>query len=58
MYSSFTMTNLAIGAFILILGFIAAVAAYLDHDAQQAVRIASQSRSSQDGSLPKPKHRF
>jgi hypothetical protein len=52
------MTNLAVGAFILILAFIAAVAAYLDHDALQSLPIAARSRSSRDGSLPKSKQRF
>ncbi len=58
MHDSFTMTNLAVGAFILILAFIVAVAAYLDHDALQSSRIAARSRSSRDRFPPKSKQRF
>jgi hypothetical protein len=58
MYDSFTMTNLAVGMFIFILAFILAVAAYLDHDAQQSLRIAVRSRSAQNDSPPKSKQRF
>jgi hypothetical protein len=48
------MTNLTIVAFILILGLIAAIAAYLDHDAMQSMRTA-RSRSSSPDTSPKPK---
>jgi len=57
MHDSFTMTNLAIGAFILILAFIVAVAAYLDHEALQTLPIAARSRSSRDHFPPKSKSR-
>ena len=49
MYGSFTMTVLAVAAFLLILASIFAVAAYLDYHHMRSLRSTTMPRNSQDG---------
>jgi hypothetical protein len=54
MHGLLTNSNLAICAFILILGLIAAAATFLDRSAMQPMRVAARSRDSEDGASPEP----
>jgi hypothetical protein len=53
MHDFFTISNLAVCAFLLILGLIAGAATFLDRSALQPMRIIARSSDSDDDSSPK-----